>query len=46
MSQHQTRPQLPVRRDLSDRRSSSGPASPGARKTILNDMRSTRARPT
>jgi len=39
------REQQPVRRDLTDPRSSAGPASQGARKTILNDTRSTRTRP-
>jgi hypothetical protein len=38
------RAQQPVRRDLIDARSSAAPA-PQGRKTILNDSRSTRARP-
>jgi len=45
MSTYNPREQQPVRRDLTDPRSSAGPASAGVRKTILNDARSTRRRP-
>lgn len=45
MSRYSPREPQPVRRDLSDPRSSAGPASQGVRKTILNDTRSTRTRP-
>ncbi|MDB5474865.1 MAG: hypothetical protein JWP49_376 [Phenylobacterium sp.] len=45
MTSYNPRQQQPVRRDLTDARSSAGPAAQGVRKTILNDLRSTRARP-
>ncbi|HSV03045.1 MAG TPA: hypothetical protein VLI41_07535 [Phenylobacterium sp.] len=45
MSTYNPREQQPVRRELTDPRSSHGPAAQGMRKTILNDMRSTRWRP-
>ena len=45
MTSYNPREQQPVRRDLTDPRSSAGPASQGVRKTILNDARSTRSRP-
>jgi hypothetical protein len=45
MPTYSPREQPPVRRDLTDPRSCAGPASQGVRKTILNDARSTRARP-
>jgi hypothetical protein len=44
MSTYNPRQQQPVRRDLSDPRSS-GSAQQGARKAVLNDARSTRGRP-
>ena len=45
MSTYNPREQQPVRHDLTDPRSAAGPARSGARKTMLNDARSTRARP-
>ncbi|MDB5443248.1 MAG: hypothetical protein JWP86_727 [Phenylobacterium sp.] len=45
MSSYNPRQQQPVRRELTDGRSSAGPAPQGGRKPILNDTRSTRARP-
>jgi len=45
MSTYNPRQQQPVRRDLTDPRSSASPARDGARKPILNDARSTRGRP-
>jgi hypothetical protein len=45
MPTYNPREQQPVRRDLTDQRSSAGPAAQGTRKAILNDARSTRLRP-
>ena len=45
MTRYDPRRQQPVRRDLADPRSSAGPSYGVARKTILNDARSTRSRP-
>jgi hypothetical protein len=45
MSNQTPREPPPVRRDLTDSRSSAGPAAQGARKMMLNDSRSTRSRP-
>lgn len=42
MTTYNPREQQPVRRDLTDPRSSAAPAPQGSRKTILNDSRSTR----
>jgi hypothetical protein len=42
MNTYNPRNQQPVRHDLTDARSSAGPAPQGGRKTILNDTRSTR----
>lgn len=46
MSTYNPREQQPVRRELTDGRSSAGPTPHGGRKPVLNDTRSTRARPT
>lgn len=45
MSTYNPREQQPVRRELTDGRSSAGPTPQGGRKPILNDARSTRTRP-
>jgi len=45
MTRYSSPPQPPARRDLTDPRSSVAPAAPSARKTILNDARSTHSRP-
>jgi hypothetical protein len=45
MSTYNPREQQPVRRGLTDPRSCASPVQQGARKTILNDVRSTRGRP-
>ncbi len=45
MSSYNPRQQQPVRRDLTDPRSSASPVHQDARKTILNDARSTRGPP-
>jgi hypothetical protein len=45
MSTYNPRQQQPVRRDLTDPRSSAGRVQHGGRKSVLNDARSTRARP-
>jgi hypothetical protein len=45
MPPYNPHPQPPVRRDLTDPRSSAGAPDRGGRKAILNDARSTRGRP-
>lgn len=45
MTSHNSPPQPPARRDLTDPRSSGAPAAQYARKMILNDARSTHSRP-
>jgi hypothetical protein len=45
MSTYNPREQQPIRRELTDPRSSAAPSRQGARKIILTDSRSTRSRP-
>lgn len=45
MATYNPREQQPARRDLTDPRSSGAGAPHSARKPVLNDARSTRARP-
>jgi hypothetical protein len=44
MSTYNPREQQPLRRSLTDPRSSAAPAPAGARRPVLNDARSTRSR--